>query len=413
MELNSYLTSMNAMHLRLAKYTAAFLLLAFSVQTAQSQDYKEVHGKNILIDTHNDILTTALSDGVSFDQDLKGKTHSDLKRMKEAGMDVQVFSVWCDGNQQNPYAYANRQIDTLYAWIERNPEAMILVKTPADLNKAVKQQKLGSMIGVEGGHMIENDLNKLNTLFERGARYLTLTWNNSTTWATSAMDENMPAKSPLSGESASKKGLSDFGKQVVKKMNDLGMMVDVSHVGEQTFWDVMKTSTKPVLVSHSNCFQLCPVSRNLKDEQITAVGKNGGIICLNFYSGFLSPDYEKLSREFNKKHKAERDSLLKLNPEPYFANDYLFKKYPEEVQELRPSYTEIVDHLDHIVKLVGADHVGFGSDFDGINSTPEGLDDITGYPLITKELIARGYSKKDIAKIMGGNFMRVFRENMN
>jgi membrane dipeptidase len=389
------------------------LLLLLFTETAQSQDYKEVHQKNILIDTHNDILTTALDDGISFDQNLKGRTHSDLKRMKQAGMDVQIFSVWCDGNQVKPFTYANRQIDTLYAWAARNPEEMMLVKTPADLNRAVKDQKLGAMIGVEGGHMIENSLENLDKLFERGARYMTLTWNNSTPWSSSAMDENMPAKSPLSGENAPRKGLTDFGKQVVGRMNTLGMMVDLSHVGEQTFWDAIKTSTKPVIVSHSNCYELCPVARNLKDDQILAVGKNGGLICLNFYSGFLSPDYEKLDSEFNRKHKMERDSLLKLNPEPYFANQYLFKKYPKEVQQLRPNYTVIVDHLDHIVKLIGADHVGFGSDFDGINSTPQGLDDITGYPLITKELIARGYSKKDIAKIMGGNFIRVFKENMN
>ncbi|NEU08745.1 membrane dipeptidase [Flavihumibacter sp. R14] len=403
---------MNSIHI-LKRSAAAIFLLFFTIQTAQSQDYKEVHQKNILIDTHNDILTTAFSDGVSFDQDLKGRTHSDLKRMKQAGMDVQVFSVWCDGKRANPFAYANRQIDTLYAWAARNPKDMMLVKTPADLNRAVKEQKLGAMIGVEGGHMIENSLENLDKLFERGARYMTLTWNNSTPWSSSAMDENMPAKSPLSGESAPRKGLTDFGKQIVQRMNKLGMMVDLSHVGEQTFWDAIKTASKPVIVSHSNCFQLCPVSRNLKDDQILAIGKNGGIICLNFYSGFLSPEYEKLGSEFDRKHKAERDSLLKINSEPYFANEFLFKKYATEVQQLRPNYTAIVDHLDHIVKLIGADHVGFGSDFDGINSTPQGLDDITGYPLITKELIARGYSRKDIAKIMGGNFIRVFKENMN
>lgn len=404
---------MNKFHLYVKAITPLFTLLLFNSQIVYSQDYKEVHRKNILIDTHNDILTTAISDGLSFDQDLKGRTHSDLRRTKEAGMDIQVFSVWCDGQKQNPFAYANRQIDTLYAWIARNPESMMLVKTPADLNRAVKQQKLGSMIGVEGGHMIENDLGKLNTLFDRGARYLTLTWNNSTSWATSAMDENMPSKSPLSGENTPRKGLTDVGKQVVQRMNKLGMMVDLSHVGEQTFRDVINVTTKPVLVSHSNCFQICPVSRNLKDEQIRAVGKNGGVICLNFYSGFLSPEYEKLSSEFNRRHKAERDSLLNLNPEPYFANEYLFKKYADEVQGLRPDYKIIVDHLEHIVKLVGPNHVGFGSDFDGINSTPKGLDDITGYPLITKELVARGYSKKDIAKFMGGNFIRVFNKNMN
>ena len=390
------------------------LLLLFSyVPLAYSQDYKQVHRKNILIDAHNDILTTALEDGLSFDQNLKGRTHSDLKRMKEAGMDVQIFSVWCDGNKKEPFAYANRQIDTLYAWANRNPRDMMIVKTPADLNRAVKQQKLGAMIGVEGGHMIENKLDKLDSLFERGARYLTLTWNNSNPWATSAADESMPSKSPLTGEPAPKKGLTDFGKQVVQRMNHLGMMVDLSHVGEQTFWDAMNTTTKPVIVSHSNCYELCPVSRNLKDEQIRAIGKNGGVIHLNFYSGFLTDDYQSLSRDFRRKYKAERDSLLKINPEPHFAEGILFKKYPMEVQQMRPRLSVIVDHLDHIVKLIGVDHVGFGSDFDGITSTPQGLDDITGFPLITKELMARGYSQKDISKIMGGNFIRLFKANMN
>ncbi|HUH33033.1 MAG TPA: dipeptidase [Daejeonella sp.] len=391
---------------------STIILFLLTIQTAYSQDYKEVHQKNILIDAHNDILTTALSDGLSFDQDLKGKTHSDLKRMKEAGMDVQVFSVWCDGNKKNPYAYANRQIDTLQAWISRNPDKMMLVKTPADLSKAVNTGKLGSMIGVEGGHMIENDLKNLDHLFERGARYLTLTWNNSNPWATSAADENMSSQSTLSGESQ-KKGLTAFGKQVVQRMNQLGMMVDLSHVGEQTFWDAISTSSKPVLLSHSNCFSLSPVSRNLKDEQIRAIGKNGGVIGLNFYSGFLTEDYQNLYRGFREKYKAERDSLLKLNPEPYFAEEILSKKYAKELQQMRPPLSSIVDHLDHIVKLIGVDHVGFGSDFDGITSTPKGLDDITGYPLITKELIARGYSKKDISKIMGGNFIRLFKANMN
>lgn len=191
------------------------------------------------------------------------------------------------------------------------------------------------------------------------------------------------------------------------------MMVDLSHVGEQTFWDAMNTTTKPVIISHSNCYSLCPVFRNLKDEQILAVGKNGGVINLNFYSGFLSPDYHKLDSEFNRKHKAERDSLLSINPEPYFANEFLHRKYSDEVQQMRPKLSAIVDHLDYIVKLIGIDHVGFGSDFDGINSTPQELDDITGFPLITKELMARGYSKKDIAKVMGGNFIRLFKKNMN
>lgn len=399
---------MNCFNCRLISLALLFVLIS---QLTYAQDYKQMHRKDILIDTHNDFLSKALEKGYSFDQNLKGKTHSDLQRMMEAGMDVQIFSVWCDGQQVNPYDYANRQIDTLFSWISRNPKRMMLVKTPADLNRAVKEHKLGSMIGVEGGHMIDGDLDKLTSLFERGARYLTLTWNNSTPWATSAMDETQ-ALTAAQGEPV-KKGLTPFGKQLVQRMNKLGMMVDLSHVGEQTFWDAINTTTKPVIVSHSSCYSLCPSFRNLKDEQILAVGKNGGVIHLNFYSGFLSADYLKLDKEFNLNHRAERDSLLKVNPEPYFANEFLYQKYPAEVQEMRPKLSVIIDHLDHIVKLIGVDHVGFGSDFDGINSAPLGLDDITGYPLITKELIARGYSNKEIAKIMGGNFIRLFKANMN
>lgn len=380
-----------------------FLLLA---NLSFAQEYKKVHFESIVVDTHNDILSTALEKGLSFDQDLKGKTHSDLQRMKQAGIDVQVFSVWCDGLKKNPYAYANVEIDTLDAWISRNASAMMLVKTPQDLKMALTQNKLAAMIGMEGGHMIENDLNKLDSLFNRGVRYMTLTWNNSNQWATSAMEETSDTLLHQP------KGLSAFGKQVVQHMNSLGMVVDLSHVGEHTFWDAISTTTKPVIVSHSDCYSLCPVFRNLKDDQIKAIGKNGGVIHLNFFSGFLDSNYHKRDSIFNRVHKAERDSLLKQNPEPYFAQNYLYEKYKEEVQQMRAPLSLLLDHLDHIVKLIGVDHVGLGSDFDGINSTPRQLDDVTGLPLITKELLARGYSKKDIRKILGGNFIRLFEANI-
>src|SRR5690606_37360892 len=182
--------------------------------------------------------------------------------------------VYCDGKQKNPFAFANREIDTLYAWIKRNPSKMMLVTNPAELQQAVKQKKLASMIGVEGGHMIENDLDKLQKLYDRGARYITLTWNNNNDWATSAEYESgSQRKNGQIDTTSQKKGLSDFGRQVVKKMNDLGMMVDVSHVGEQTFWDVIELSNKPIIASHSNAYTLCPVYRNLKDDQIKAIAK--------------------------------------------------------------------------------------------------------------------------------------------
>jgi membrane dipeptidase len=386
------------------KLTIISLLLC-SYFLASAQSYEKIHFNAIVIDTHNDIPTTAIEKGVSFDDSLKTKTHSDLQRMQQGGVDAQFFSIWCDGLKQNPYAWANREIDTVMAWVNRNPSKMMLATSVNDIKEAAKQKKLATLFGVEGGHMIENDLNKLEALYNRGVRYMTLTWNNSTPWATSALDETTKA------DSLKHKGLTDFGKQVVKKMNDLGMLVDLSHVGEQTFWDAINTTTKPILVSHSCVYTLCPHRRNLKDDQIKALGKNGGVIHLNFYSGFVDSAFEKRSDAFTAKHKIEMDSLLKVNPEPYFMQVYLFEKYPDEVKNMRPPLSMLIDHLDYIVKLIGVNHVGLGSDFDGVNSLPQQLDDVTAYPLITKALVERGYSKKDIRKILGGNFLRLLKAN--
>ena len=391
------------------KYICLAALSVLLVSNVNAQSYKKIHNKAILADTHNDILTACFEDKHSFDQNLKGKTHSDVKRFKEGGVDVQVFSIWCDGNKVHPYSYANEQIDTLLATAARSTKQVQIVKTPEELFKAIRKKKIASMMGVEGGHMIENDLSKLDALYNRGVRYMTLTWNNSTSWATSAMYEASP--SPSVGGEQRRKGLSDFGKQIVRRMNKLGMMVDISHVGEQTFWDAINTTTKPVIASHSSVYTICPVFRNLKDDQIKAIGKNNGVIFLNFYSGFLDSGFMRRSQIFNQAHKTERDSILKINPEQYFADEYLFEKYKDEVQALRPPLSLLIDHLDYIVKLVGVNHVGMGSDFDGISSTPKELDDVTNYPLVTKELLERGYSTKDIQKILGGNFIRVFKAN--
>ncbi|MGB3005188.1 MAG: dipeptidase [Chitinophagaceae bacterium] len=382
-----------------------FLPLILISTFAFSQNANKIHFKSILIDTHNDIPTTAIDGGFSFDQSLKTKTHSDLQRMKEGGVDAQFFSIWCDGNMKNPYAWANREIDTVLAWTNRHPDKMMQAFTANDIIKAAKQKKLAVLLGMEGGHMIENDISKLDALYKRGVRYMTVTWNNSTDWATSALDESTPPNPER------KMGLTEFGKQIIVRMNELGMMVDLSHTGEQTFRDVMNTTTKPVLVSHSCVYTLCPHRRNLKDEQIKAVAKNGGVIQLNFYSGFLDSSFEARSDAFTLKHKTEMDSMLKVNPEHYFMEVYLFNKYPDEVKSLRPPMSLLLDHLDYIVKLVGTDYVGLGSDFDGVNSLPAGLDGVEDYPKITAELVKRGYSKKDIRKILGGNLLRVFKAN--
>ena len=382
---------------------SCFAILLCSINVS-AQDYLSFHYKSILVDTHNDILEQCINKGYSFDQDLRGKTHSDLARFKQGGVDWQLFSVWCDGQQKNPYKYAMRMMDTVYAVAKRNPDKIKIVYSSKEALKAIKHHQLAAMFGVEGGHMIEDDIFKLDSLYNRGTRYMTLTWNNSTSWATSAMEET--GKKDLQH-----KGLTDLGKQIVKHMNELGMLVDLSHVGEQTFWDAINTTTKPVVVSHSCVYNLSPVFRNLKDDQIKAVAKNGGVIQVNFFSGFLDSNYNKKKALFATRHKAEMDSLLQKNPERYFADDYMFTKYPDEVKSLRAPFEKVIEHIEYIIKLVGIDCVGIGSDFDGIESPPQQLDDITTYPLITKALLEKGYSKKDVRKILGENFIRVLKAN--
>jgi len=383
------------------------VLLIFCYTISGAQSYKKLHRKAIVTDTHNDILSTCIEKHYNFDDNLKGKTHSDLNRMQQGGIDVQVFSIWCDASYGKGEAFnrAIREIDTLYATASRNPAKMKIVKSYADLQDALKHKQLAAMMGVEGGHMMEDNMAYLDSFKNRGVCYMTLTWNNSTPWATSARDESHDSLLHQP------KGLNDFGRQLVKRMNDIGMMVDVSHVGEQTFWDVIKTTTKPIIASHSDAYTLCPVPRNLKDSQIVAIAKNGGVIDVNFYPGFIDSSFDRKERAFNARHQNERDSLLKLNPETYYASDYLYAKYKDEIQAMRPPLSMLIDHIAYLVKLAGIDHVGLGSDLDGISITPQQIDDITDYPLITKELKKRGYKKKDIKKILGGNFLRVYKAN--
>jgi membrane dipeptidase len=382
------------------------LLLLSIVLTGQTyaQSYKKIHRKAVVADTHNDILMKAADKGIVFDQDLTGKTNSDLARWKKGGLDVQLFSVYCDGDLKNPFAYANREMDSLDAVVARNPDKIVKVASYAELLKAVKQHKIAAMFGVEGGHMIEDDLNKLDALYNRGARYLTLTHNIAPSWATSAADETTKPDLPH-------KGLTDFGRQVVQRMNQLGMIIDVSHAGDQTFWDVIKMTTKPIIASHSSVYSLVPHRRNLKDEQIKAIAKNGGVIQVNFNPGFIDSSFEKKEIAFLKKHTEEKDSLLKTGMGEFYSLDYLYNKYTDEANPMRPPLSLLIQHIEYVIKLVGVDYVGLGSDFDGINITPLQLDDVTTYPLITKALVKKGYSKKDITKILGGNFLRVLKAN--
>ncbi|MCQ6956715.1 dipeptidase [Mucilaginibacter aquariorum] len=381
-----------------------FLLL---IVTASAQNVDQIHQKAILIDTHNDALSNQLITKVDLGK-LQSTGNFDLPRAKQGGLDVQVFSVWCGDQYGNgtAYAYANREIDSLYALIKRYPNKIQLVRTAADLKKTVKQNKLAAMIGVEGGHMIENRLDYIDSLHKRGMAYLTLTWNNSTNWATSARDETLHA------DTLKHKGLTELGKQVVQHLNKLGVIIDLSHPGEQTFKDVMAITTKPVIASHSCVYALNPHRRNLKDYQLKAIAKNGGVVFLNFYSGFIDSTYEGKHEAYLVKHKTELDSLIKIYNDYDLASIRLNVINKTEADQFRPPLSMLVKHIDYMVKLMGADHVGIGSDFDGAESYPLGLDSVTDYPKITAELLKLNYSRKDIDKILGGNFIRVLKANV-
>ena len=373
--------------------------------TSFSQKYKKIHDKAVVVDTHNDFPSASIEKKVSLDSDLLGKTHTDLARLRTGGVDVQIFSIFCGPEQKEPYAFANREIDSVYEWANRAPKRMTIVKTPAELKQAIKEKRLAAMMGVEGGHMIEDKIENLDALYVRGVRYMTLTWNNSTSWATSAADET------TKGDSLAHKGLTDLGKKIVQRMNNLGMLIDISHNGEQTFWDVIKLTKKPIIASHSCVWAFCHHRRNLKDNQIKAIAKNGGVIQLNFYAGFLDSTYEKKTAQLIAKHKPEIDSLVAHGTQPDYAGIMTMEKYKEETNAIRPPLSLLIDHLDYIVKLVGVDFVGLGSDFDGIEAGPRELNGVQDFPLITKALLERGYSKKDIRKILGENFLRVFKAN--
>ena len=377
-------------------------ILLFSSIYVFGQSSLKIHKKAIVVDTHGDILTDQIKSGIDLGIRQKGGNF-DLIRAREGGLDVQVFSVWSD--YTGGFALANRQIDSLDALIRRHPDMIAKVRTAAELKSAVKQGKMAALFGVEGGHMIENKLENLDALAKRGMTYMTLTWNNSTPWASSAYDETFKK------DSLKQIGLSDLGIKIIKRMNELGVIVDLSHVGETTFYDAIRVSTKPVMASHSSAYMFHAHQRNLKDDQIRAIAKTGGVIFVNFYSDFLDSTYRGKLESFNARHKAELTKLIAELGSKSKADEEINRKYKQEIYDMQAPLSLLVDHIDHIVKLVGADHVGMGADYDGAESFPKGLEDVSKYPVLTEELFKRGYSKKDVEKVLGGNFIRLLEAN--
>lgn len=361
----------------------------------------------ILVDMHNDVLSGTVMQGFDISHRLD-TGNTDLVRLGEGGVDLQIFSAF--GPQQysgaRGFELINRQIDSLYAIASRNPDKLEMAPTVKQALSIIGTGKMAGMIGVEGGHLIDGKLKYLDSLKKRGVVYLTLTWNNSTAWASSAVEESDPG---YTGH----KGLSDFGRRVVQRMNKLGMAVDLAHVGPKTFQDALEVSTRPVLVSHGNARALCDVPRNLTDAQIRAVAESGGVIGVSFYAGFLDENYTRRIQAAMEKQPLLLDSLRQLG---YETQDRLMAAFLAEkpllADSLKVPITTLVDHIDHIVKIAGIDHVGLGGDYYGLTRIPfaRGLEDVRGYPILEKALADRGYTTADIRKIFGENVLRVLQE---
>jgi membrane dipeptidase len=368
-----------------------------------NKDAFKLHYDAVVIDTHNDILMPIFLQGADITKN-NPHTQSDFVKWKKGGLDVQMFSIYVpDRYKSNHFSYVMKLIDEMDEYSVKYSDIFALCKNYSELEAGLNSGKMCGLMGGEGGNMIEGSMENLETLYGRGVRYLGLTWNTSNEIGTSARDET---------ERGRKGGLTDFGKQVVIRMNELGMLVDVSHLGETAFWDVVETSNSPIIASHSNVYNLAPHYRNLTDEQIKAIAKSGGYIGMNFFNKFLDPTpnvgqikniqskYKNGSKKFEDEYE---NDLVGFNEKRY---EYI----TENKSEGGTPIDILIDHIDYIVKLVGADYVGLGSDFDGSISTINELYDATCYPIITKKLVERGYSEQDIRKILGLNFIRVFKQ---
>jgi membrane dipeptidase len=367
-------------------------------------DCYKLHYDAIVIDAHNDYIYRVYKDGAHFDKRDKF-TQTGLPRLIDGGMKLQVFSIWPDEeNMKRAYSFAKEQIERFKKIEEQNSDRFQFANSFDEAVNVIKSGKLCGMFGIEGGNAVENNLDRINEFYDLGVRYITLTWNNSNKIGTSAKDESSRGV---------KGGLTKYGFEVIKRMDEVGMLIDVSHVGEQTFWDVMKTSKNPVIASHSCCYSLSPHYRNLTDEQIKAIAEKGGVIMVNFYDHFIDAAnadnvrtknvYERYPNEINEIYKNSGGDMIKFNQER--------EKFLSTIDLSGGiSIDKFIDHIDYIYKLVGADYIGLGSDYDGGVTPPNELYDGTCYPIITRKLVERGYTEIEIRKILGLNFLRVYKQ---
>jgi membrane dipeptidase len=360
----------------------------------------------IAIDMHADTAQRMVDEGVDINKRLSDG-HIDALRMKDGGLDAEFFSVWVEPSLygvRGPKAVnrAEKQIDAILNLFKNHPETWALALTAEDIRRNASSGKLSVLMGLEGGYAIDEKLENVERYYNLGVRYMSPTWSVSTSWAGSSGDASGQAR-----------GLNEFGQQVIREMNRVGMMVDVSHVSDRTFWDITKTSSKPIIASHSNCRAITNVPRNLSDDMLKAVANSGGVVCVVFYSEFVEPGWTEKREKVDAQiagliQQADRNetggpALRKIARDKVRAVEYSKRLPPVPISHL-------VDHIDHIVKLIGINHVGIGSDYDGVPTTVDGLSDISQLPNLTAELARRGYSASDIEKILGGNMLRVMEQ---
>ena len=388
--------------------TAALCFAGGALMTAPpraddiAQRARKLHLSSIVVDTHDD-TTQRLLDG---DFDLlprNGSGSIDIPRMKEGGLAAIFFSIWIPSkiNGSEAVKHALDQIDAVREQVRRHPTETTLATTAAEIREARKNGKIAALMGVEGGHMIASDLGVLRSYAALGVRYMTLTHSGNDEWADSSTDK------------AVHNGLTDFGKNVVREMNRLGVMVDISHVSDKTFYDALDVSRAPLIASHSSCRAICDAPRNMTDQMIKDLAAKGGVIQINYHVGFLSQEFrdaEKADPEINKAISAEVQKRCgEKEGCQLIEGDKITREYVEKGKLPRVDWTKIIEHIDHAVKVGGVDHVGLGSDFDGANM-PYGMEDASKLPKITEALLRKGYSEGDVKKILGENTLRVMTE---
>ena len=362
---------------------------------------QQVLARAIIIDTHSDTPQMMLDEGYDL-ADPKSPFMVSIAKMREGHVGAEFFAIWVmvDWPPRDLIQRALDLIDVVNEQVARHSDALALASTADDIVRLHQQKKIAVLMGVEGGHSIEDDLRVLDMYYRLGVRYMTLTHTKNTTWADSSTDQ--PRWN----------GLTDFGRQVVERMNRLGMMVDISHVSDKTFYDALAVTKAPLIASHSSCRALCDAPRNMTDDMIRALAKNGGVMQINFYSAFVDPAYAAARKKVSDRIDAEEEAARRQYPQDR-------KRQAEEIRKIgvkyeaqlpTPSFERIADHIDHAAKVAGVDHVGLGSDFDGVPSIPRGVEDASKVPNLVRELARRGYSEQDLEKVVGGNLLRVMHQ---